>query len=45
LYRFVRPICYQNFPAPLLPEALKDENPYGIWRLVNGTLTKGAIGA
>jgi len=45
LYRFVRPICYQGFPASLLPEALKDENPLGIWRLVNGKLTKDAISA
>ena len=36
LYRFVRPICYQDFPPALLPDALKDENPLGIWRLVNG---------
>ena len=36
LYRFVRPVCYQNFPPALLPEALKDENPLGIRRLVNG---------
>ena len=40
LHRFVRPICYQDFPASQLPEALKDENPSGIWRLVNGTLQK-----
>jgi len=43
LYRFVRPICYQNFPAPLLPAALRNENPAGIWRLVNGKLTKDAV--
>jgi 2,5-dioxopentanoate dehydrogenase len=40
LHRFVRPICYQDFPASQLPEALKDENPQGIWRQVNGTLQK-----
>jgi 2,5-dioxopentanoate dehydrogenase len=40
LQRFVRPICYQDFPASQLPEPLKDENPQGIWRLVNGTLQK-----
>jgi 2,5-dioxopentanoate dehydrogenase len=40
LQRFVRPICYQDFPASQLPEALKDENPCGIWRLVNGALQK-----
>ncbi|MCF1713689.1 aldehyde dehydrogenase (NADP(+)) [Flavihumibacter sp. RY-1] len=36
IYRFTRPVCYQNFPSFLLPEELKDENPLGIMRLVNG---------
>jgi NADP-dependent aldehyde dehydrogenase len=36
LYRFVRPICYQDFPVSLLPDALKDENPLGISRTING---------
>jgi NADP-dependent aldehyde dehydrogenase len=36
LYRFVRPICYQDFPAGQLPDALKDDNPLGIRRTVNG---------
>ena len=34
--RFVRPVCYQNFPDTMLPEALKEANPLGIWRLVDG---------
>ena len=34
--RFVRPISYQNFPDELLPDELKNDNPLGIWRLVNG---------
>ena len=34
--RFLRPVCYQNFPAGLLPEALRDENPLGTTRLVDG---------
>ncbi len=38
--RFVRPICFQDYPASLLPEALQEGNPLGIWRLVNGELTK-----
>ena len=38
LARFVRPICYQDFPASHLPDALKDGNPLGIRRLVNGQL-------
>jgi len=35
IYRFTRPVCYQNFPKSLLPEELKNENPRGIWRMVN----------
>jgi NADP-dependent aldehyde dehydrogenase len=38
LYRFVRPVCYQNAPAALLPAALRDDNPLGIRRMVNGVL-------
>jgi len=38
--RWVRPVCYQNCPQTLLPDALKDGNPLGIWRLVNNQLTK-----
>jgi len=38
LYRFVRPVCYQNCPAALLPAALRDENPLGIRRTVNGAM-------
>ena len=36
--RFLRPVCYQDVPAELLPEALKDGNPLGIVRLVDGEL-------
>jgi 2,5-dioxopentanoate dehydrogenase len=43
LFRFVRPVCYQDFPAGLLPAALRDENPLGIWRLVDGKLTNGVV--
>ncbi|MGA7303315.1 MAG: aldehyde dehydrogenase (NADP(+)) [Rhodothermales bacterium] len=38
--RFARPICYQNFPAESLPDELKDGNPLGIWRMVDGRWTK-----
>jgi 2,5-dioxopentanoate dehydrogenase len=34
--RFVRPVCYQDMPTALLPEALRDGNPLGISRLVDG---------
>lgn len=36
LHRFVRPVCYQDFPEAQLPDALKEGNPLGIRRLVNG---------
>jgi len=36
--RFLRPVCYQDVPAELLPEALRDENPLGLTRMVDGTL-------
>jgi alpha-ketoglutaric semialdehyde dehydrogenase len=38
--RFLRPVCFQNFPASLLPEELKNENPRKIWRLLNNRLTQ-----
>jgi NADP-dependent aldehyde dehydrogenase len=44
LYRFVRPICYQDFPPALLPDALKDDNPLHIWRLLNGERTDRTAG-
>ncbi len=41
--RFVRPLCYQNYPQHLLPNTLKDENPLDIWRTINNVLTKAAV--
>lgn len=41
--RWVRPVSYQNWPDNLLPDALKNENPFGILRLVNGSLTDAKI--
>ncbi|MBW6233115.1 aldehyde dehydrogenase (NADP(+)) [Pseudomonas aeruginosa] len=41
--RFLRPVCYQNYPDAWLPEALKDGNPLGIARLVDGVGTRAAI--
>lgn len=38
--RFIRPVCYQDTPQELLPESLKDSNPLGIWRLVDGQLER-----
>lgn len=36
IYRFTRPVCYQNMPQQMLPSALQDKNILGIYRLVNG---------
>ena len=43
IFRFARPVCYQNFPQQALPPELQDANPRGIWRLVDGTLTKDSV--
>ncbi|MFC2089824.1 aldehyde dehydrogenase (NADP(+)) [Bacteroidota bacterium] len=34
--RFARPVSFQDFPEKTLPDELKDSNPLGIWRMVNG---------
>ncbi|GAA0340497.1 aldehyde dehydrogenase (NADP(+)) [Actinoallomurus spadix] len=36
--RFLRPVSYQDAPAELLPAELRDGNPLGIWRRVDGEL-------
>ena len=41
--RFVRPFSYQDWPNELLPDALKNENPLGISRLVNNHATADKI--
>jgi NADP-dependent aldehyde dehydrogenase len=41
--RFVRPVCYQDFPQAALPPELRDENPRNIWRLVDGQMTKDPV--
>jgi NADP-dependent aldehyde dehydrogenase len=39
IFRFMRPVAFQNCPDDLLPPALKKENPLGILRFVNGNYT------
>ena len=34
--RFLRPVCYQDFPDDLLPEGLQESNPLAIPRLRDG---------
>jgi NADP-dependent aldehyde dehydrogenase len=41
--RFLRPVAFQNVPDALLPEALHDDNPLGIQRLVDGQWTRDKI--
>ena len=38
--RFARPISFQNWNNDLLPDPLKNENPLGIWRMINGDMKK-----
>jgi NADP-dependent aldehyde dehydrogenase len=44
ILRFLRPICYQNFPQESLPLELQDDNPRRIWRMVNGKLSQEPVG-
>jgi NADP-dependent aldehyde dehydrogenase len=34
--RWARPVCYQDAPEALLPPALRQANPLGIWRWIDG---------
>lgn len=43
IFRFTRLVCYQGFPDVALPEALKNANPRGIWRMVNGEMTRNPV--
>ena len=39
--RFLRPVCYQDMPSELLPEALQEGNPLALSRLINGKREAG----
>ena len=41
--RFLRPVALQNAPEHVLPPELQDANPLGIWRRVDGELTRDAL--
>ena len=41
--RFVRPVAFQDCPDRFLPEVLRNENPLGIMRLVDGVRTQDPI--
>ncbi|MCZ2336810.1 MAG: hypothetical protein LC127_01180 [Chitinophagales bacterium] len=38
--RWVRPVCFQDCPDDLLPDELKESNPLGIMRKVDGVFTR-----
>ena len=44
IYRFCRPVCYQGFPDANLPDELKNDNPLGILRMVDGEMTRDGVG-
>jgi NADP-dependent aldehyde dehydrogenase len=35
--RFLRPVCYQDLPEEVLPGVLRDDNPEGLRRFVDGS--------
>jgi 2,5-dioxopentanoate dehydrogenase len=38
--RFLRPVAYQDVPDALLPDAVRESNPDGLLRLVDGAYTR-----
>ena len=38
--RFLRPVGYQDVPKSLLPSAIADGNPDGLWRRIDGQLIR-----
>ena len=44
IYRFARLVCFQGFPDSALPDELKDSNPLGIWRMIDGEMTRDPVG-
>ena len=43
IFRFTRLVCYQGFPDAALPDELKDSNPLGIWRMIDGKMLDGKM--
>jgi NADP-dependent aldehyde dehydrogenase len=43
IFRFARPVCYQNFPEHALPQELRNGNPRGILRMVDGNMTRESL--
>jgi alpha-ketoglutaric semialdehyde dehydrogenase len=43
IYRFARPVCYQDSPDSALPDELKNANPLAIWRMVDGQFSRDKL--
>jgi 2,5-dioxopentanoate dehydrogenase len=43
IYRFARPVCFQNFPDALIPPELQAANPLGILRQIDGVPTRDSL--
>ncbi len=43
IFRFARPVCFQQFPQAALPKELQDANSLGLLRMVNGEMTRAAL--
>lgn len=43
IYRFMRPLCFQNAPEEILPAELKNYNALNVLRCVNGVWTRNHI--
>jgi NADP-dependent aldehyde dehydrogenase len=43
IFRFARPICYQNCPDASLPNPLKNANPLNLWRMIDGKRTRDPL--
>jgi 2,5-dioxopentanoate dehydrogenase len=43
IFRFARPVCCQGFPDTALPNELKDGNPLGVWRMIDGEMSREPI--
>lgn len=41
--RFLRPVAYQDVPDALLPEELRDANPLGVWRRLDGVPSRAPL--
>jgi NADP-dependent aldehyde dehydrogenase len=45
ILRFARPVCYQGFPEAALPDELRNANPLGILRMIDGNHTRDKVTA